>query len=139
VLILVGVVAVLILGVAWLVITGDDAAQPASERPQAPAVAEAPTGLAVTPVPEGAQLTWQGAADGTYVVTVLSTTEAPRDLPPAVGTTALVPIAGAPAGTERCFTVAVAPAANDGGLGTPSAPACTGSATPDQMLPGPEG
>jgi hypothetical protein len=133
--ILVGVVLVLIAGVAWLVLTGDDAGLPASERPRDEAAAEAPAGLAVTVVPEGAQLTWQGEADGTYVVTVQSSTAPPQVLPPAIGTSALVPTAGAPAGSLRCFTVAEAPAADGGQAGTPSAPVCEAGATPEAMIP----
>jgi hypothetical protein len=133
--ILVGVVLVLIAGVAWLVLTGDDAGLPASERPRDDAAAEAPGGLAVAVVPEGAQLTWQGEADGTYVVTVQSSTAPPQVLPPAIGTSALVPTPGAPAGTLRCFTVAEAPATDGGLAGTPSAPVCEAGATPEAMIP----
>jgi hypothetical protein len=125
----------LIAGVLWLVITGDDAGTPASERPRDDAVAEAPTGLAVTMVPEGAQLSWEGADDETYVVTVLSSTAPPQALPPAPGTSALVPSAGASPGTLQCFTVARAPASDDGQPGTPSDPVCAAGATPEQMLP----
>ena len=137
IIVLVAVVVVLIAGVLWLVITGDDAATPASERPRGDAVAEAPTGLAVTLVPEGAQITWEGSAEDTYVVTVLSSTAPPQALPPAPGTSALVPSAGAPPGTLRCFTVARAPATNDGQPGTPTDPVCEAGATPEQMQPAP--
>jgi hypothetical protein len=135
IIVLVAVVVVLIAGVLWLVITGDDAGTPASERPRDDAVAEAPTGLAVTMVPEGAQLSWEGADDETYVVTVLSSTAPPQALPPAPGTSALVPSAGAPPGTLQCFTVARAPASDDGQPGIPSDPVCAAGATPEQMLP----
>jgi hypothetical protein len=135
IIVLVAVVVVLIAGVLWLVVTGDDDATPASERPRDDAVAEAPAGLAVTLVPEGTQLTWEGSADDTYVVTVLSSTAPPRALPAAPGTTALVTNAGAAPDTLRCFTVARAPTANAGQPGTPTDPVCVPGATPEQMMP----
>ena len=62
VIILVGVVLVLALGVAWLVLTGDDSGPPASERPRPSADgATAPTDVRVDEVPEGVQVTWAGA------------------------------------------------------------------------------
>jgi hypothetical protein len=148
VIILVAVVAVLLLGVAWLVITGDEAEAPASDRPSADAAddtsdegggagaaagaAGAPTGVAVAPVPEGIQVTWTGAPDGSYVVTVLAPDQPPRALAPTVGTSVLVPNAEITSGGGRCFTVATAPDAA-GAPGTPSAPACTPDATVEGM------
>ena len=104
VIVLIAVVAVLVLGVAWLVITGDEAEAPASDRPSADAAdddtgdgegagaaagaAGAPTGVAATQVPEGIQVTWTGPQDGSYVVTVLAPDQPPQALPPSLGTSA---------------------------------------------------
>ncbi|MDD9370773.1 MAG: hypothetical protein PV358_11720, partial [Acidimicrobiales bacterium] len=147
VIILIGVVAILLLGVAWLVITGDDAEAPASDRPAVTDDADAdagggagaaagsggaPTAVAATAVPEGIQVSWAGAADATYIVTVLSPDQPPRALPPTVGASVLVPNVELASGGGRCFTVASAPDAQ-GVPGTPSAPACTPDATVEGM------
>jgi hypothetical protein len=137
VIILIGVVLVLALGVAWLVLTGDDSGPPASERPRPSADgATAPTDVRVDEVPEGVQVTWEGSDDASYVVTVLTAGAPPEPLPATIGTSALVPnVAGAATG-PRCFTVALA---DDGGAassGASSEPACTGGATPGQMQQG---
>ena len=147
VIILIGVVAILLLGVAWLVITGDDAEAPASDRPPATDDADAeagggagaaagsggaPTAVAATAVPEGIQVSWAGAADATYIVTVLSPDQPSRALPPTVGASVLVPNVELASGGGRCFTVASAPDAQ-GVPGTPSAPACTPDATVEGM------
>ncbi len=134
--VLVVVLAVLVLGIVWLVITGDDSGTPADE-PAPDAVALAPTGLTVTAGPQGDQLSWQGDTGASYVVTVLSSTEPPRALPAAPGTSVLVPSAGAPAGTQRCYTVAAAPADGAGEPGPASAPACPPGVSPTSMLPAP--
>jgi serine/threonine protein kinase len=135
--ILIGVVLVLALGVAWLVLTGDDSGPPASERPQPSADgATAPTDVRVDEVPEGVQVMWEGSDDASYVVTVLTANAPPEPLPATIGTSALVPnVAGAATG-PRCFTVALA---DDGGAassGASSEPACTGGATPGEMQQG---
>ncbi len=141
--ILIAVVAVLVAGVAWLVLTGDEAAPPASERPAGAetessaatttgsgseadggagvATAPAPTGLQVGQDEDGVQVTWSGAADGSYVVTVLTADLAPKTLPATAGTTVLVPTADLGALDQWCITVAVA---TDGGTGAASEPAC---------------
>jgi serine/threonine protein kinase len=135
VIVLVVVLAVLVLGILWLVIAGDDSGTPADE-PAPDAVTLAPVGLTVTAVPEGDQLAWRGDAGTSYVVTVLSSTAPPQALPAAPGATALVPSAGAPAGTQRCYTVAVAPEAG-GDPGPASVPACPPGVSPDAMMPAP--
>lgn len=148
VIILVAVVAILLLGVAWLVITGDDAEAPASDRPPASEDADAadagggagaaagsggvPTAVAATPVPEGIQVSWAGAPEASYVVTILSPDQPPQALPPATGTSLLVQNAELASGGGRCFTVATAPDAQ-GAPGTPSAPACTPDVTIEGM------
>jgi hypothetical protein len=134
--ILIVVVAVLALGVAWLVLTGDDNAESASDRARdtAPSGEEAPTGLQVSQVPEGMELSWSAAADADYVVTILSPEAPPKALPPTQGTSALVPNVELASGTGRCFTVAAA--GDDGTPGTPSEPACTPGASIDTMQPG---
>jgi hypothetical protein len=141
--ILIGVLAVLVLGAAWLIITGDEAEPPASERPSAegdaaPDAAPAvPTGVQATPVPEGINVTWTGAEDISYVVTVMSADQPPTALPPTLGTSVLVPnVELGPAGAAggRCFTVA-AVAGPEAPPGTPSPPACTPGATVEGMVP----
>ncbi|HEY2997113.1 MAG TPA: hypothetical protein VGJ43_01005 [Acidimicrobiales bacterium] len=136
VIVLVVVVAVLVLGVAWLVIMGDDAGTPASEQDSAPSVA-VPTDVAASAGAEGVRVTWHGASDGSYVLTVLSPAAPPRELPPVVGTTALVPNAGTPEATGQCFTVAAAPARPDGDPGEASALACLPGVDPAAMVPAP--
>ena len=138
VLVLIGVVVVLVLGVAWLVITGDDAEPPASDRPPAEDVdgagageAGVPTGVQAIQVPEGIQVTWSGAADASYVVTVLSPDQPPAPLPATLGTSVLVPNVDVSSGGGRCFTVALADA--QGAAGTPSEPACTPGAAVEGM------
>jgi hypothetical protein len=150
VIILIGVVAILLLGVAWLVITGDDAEAPASDRPAATDDADAdadagrggagaaagsggaPTAVTAAAVPEGIQVSWAGAADATYIVTVLSPDQPPQALPPTLGASVLVPNVELASGGGRCFTVATAPDAQ-GVPGTPSAPACTPDVTVEGM------
>jgi Protein kinase domain len=142
VIILVAVVAILLLGVVWLVITGDEAEPAASDRPPAGDTAddaggeEAPTGVIASQTPEGVQISWEGAPDGAYVVTVLSPDQPPRARPAAVGTSVVVPNAELGPG-GRCFVVS---ATDDGGrAGPPSGPACTAGATPDAMQGGAAG
>ncbi|HKY69220.1 MAG TPA: hypothetical protein VJM49_22720, partial [Acidimicrobiales bacterium] len=140
--VLVAVVVVLALGVAWLVLTGDDAGTPATDR-DAPAGEQSsgdaagatPTDVAVREVPEGVQVSWSGADEAEYVVTVLSPAAPPEPLPPTSSTSALVPnVEGAAAG-GRCFTVAVA--GDEGAPAAPaSAPVCTAGASIEQMNQG---
>ncbi|HEX6418380.1 MAG TPA: hypothetical protein VFZ77_07780 [Acidimicrobiales bacterium] len=139
-LVLIGVVIVLIIGAAWMVVTGDDSEPPAADRRDEPAAEQpgaagpapaTPTGVQVTVVAEGLSVTWQGAAEASYVVTIFSPDQPPQALPPAPGTSVTVPGVGAAPG-GRCATVAVAPAAS-GAPGTPSPPACTPGATIEGM------
>ena len=65
-----------------------------------------------------------------------STTAPPQALPAAPGGTALVPSAGAPQGTQRCYTVAAAPEGG-GDLGPASAPVCQPGVAPGAMVPAP--
>jgi hypothetical protein len=134
VIVLVVVLAVLVLGIVWLVLTGDDSGTPADE-PAPDAVTLAPAGLTVTAGPEGDQLAWQGDSGASYIVTVLSTTEPPRTLPAAPGTSVLVPTAGAPPGTQHCYTVAAAPTEAGGDSGPASAPACPPGVSAGAMMP----
>jgi hypothetical protein len=136
VIVLIVVLAVLVLGIVWLVITGDDSGTPADE-PAPDAVVVAPTGLTVTPTPGGDQLVWQGDAGDSYIVTVLSPTEPPQALPAAPGLSALVPSAGASAPGQRCYTVAVAPTEAGGQAGPASEPACPPGVSPASMMPAP--
>ena len=78
-------------------------------------------------------MTWSGSDEASYVVTVLSADAPPRTLPATVGTSALVADVDGDAPVARCVTVALA---EDGTPGTPTAPACTAGATPDQVQGG---
>jgi hypothetical protein len=135
VIVLVAVVAILLLGVAWLVINGDDAGQPASEGGGTPVTAPVPTGVTAQAGPEGVRVSWKGDAQASYVVTVMSSAAPPRTLPPAKGTAVLVPPAGAPGGAGQCYTVAAAPAQQGGKPGPASEPGCIPGASVDQMRP----
>jgi hypothetical protein len=151
--VLIAVVAVLVAGVAWLVLTGDESPQPASERPSTGSDAAtgsgdasadgpaAPTDVRISQGPEGMQVAWTGP-EGDYVVTVLSVDQPPKVLPPTPGPSVLVPNADLGQGGAWCFTVAAAasgasPAASgESSAATPgpaSGPACTPGATVDAM------
>ncbi|HEX5367102.1 MAG TPA: hypothetical protein VFW63_10640 [Acidimicrobiales bacterium] len=140
VVVLVVVVILLALGAAWLVLTGEDEATPATERPRHPSAQTsagppgAPTAVEVTDVPQGAQVSWRGDAEARYVVTELSPTSPPRTLPPTLGTSLTVPSPGGGTTTGRCFTVA--PAGTDGRPGPASDAVCTGGARPEDMAAG---
>jgi hypothetical protein len=133
VIVLVVLVIVLVVGVAWLVIAGDDAGTPASDNVGTPATAPVPSAVTATDTPDGVQVTWHGDASASYVVTVLTTSEPPRALPPAQGTSMLVAKAGATAPPE-CFTVAAAAPQPDQEPGPPSEVACIAGANPDTMV-----
>jgi hypothetical protein len=151
--ILIGVVAVLVAGVAWLVLTGDESPPPASERPASEAdtgngsgdasadAPAAPTDVRISQGPEGMQVAWTGP-EGDYVVTVLSADQPPKVLPPTPGPSVLVPNADLGQGGAWCFTVAevaseaspTAPGATSAATpGPASEPACTPGATVDAM------
>ena len=136
VIVLIGVVLVLALGVAWLVLTGDDSEPPASEQARPSADAAAPTDVRVNEVPEGVQVVWNGSGDASYVVTVLSADAPPEPLPATIGTSALVPNVAGVAIEPRCFTVSPADDAGTAASGEASEPACTAGATADQMQAG---
>ena len=155
--VLIAVVAVLVAGVAWLVLTGDESPPPASERPSSGAGAAtgadaasgdasadapaAPTDVRISQGPEGMQVAWTGPT-GDYVVTVLSTDQPPKALPPTPGPSVLVPNADLGQGGAWCFTVAAAApeTSTAGSGGTPPAtpgpasePACTPGTSIDAM------
>jgi serine/threonine protein kinase len=155
--VLIAVVAVLVAGVAWLVLTGDESPPPASEQPSSGAGAAtgadatsgdasadasaAPTDVRISQGPEGMQVAWTGPA-GDYVVTILSIDQPPKALPPTPGPSVLVPNADLGQGGAWCFTVAAAaPETSPAGSGgTPAAtpgpasePACTPGTSIDAM------
>jgi hypothetical protein len=133
VIILVAVVAILALGVAWLVVTGDDGGTPASDRATGSGAEEGtPSDVQATEVAEGIQVTWSGSDDASYVVTVLTPTAPPDALPATIGTSALVPNVEGAASAPRCFTVAQA---DDTGAptGAASDPACLPGASIGDM------
>lgn len=135
--VLIGVVAVLILGVAWLVLTGDDAEAPASDptTTESEATAPAPTGVQAAQVAEGIQVSWAGTAGASYVVTMMSPDQPPRALPTVAATSVLVSNVELTSGGGRCFTVAIAPTAG-APAGAASTPVCTPGATVEGMLAG---
>jgi len=142
VIVLLGVLVVLIIGVAWVVITGEGAGQPASRTSESTATDAAATGtgaavpgdVQATLVAEGVQLTWTGDAGASYVVTVLSPQAPPQPRPAAVGTSAMIPAAELGGAPGNCFTVATADAS--GVAGQPSSPACTPGASVEAMQAG---
>jgi serine/threonine protein kinase len=134
VIVLVVVVAILVLGIGWLVVAGDDAAPSASERQDASQADDggAPAGVVAEAAAGGVRVSWDGPSDASYVVTVLSATAPPQVLAPTVGTSTVVPAAPpGPAGDLRCFTVATVPEA--GRTAAVSAPACLPGASAATM------
>jgi len=140
VIVLVVVVAILVLGIGWLVVAGDDAGPSASERQDASQADDggAPSGVVAEASAGGVRVSWDGPADVSYVVTVLSATAPPQVLAPTVGTSAVLPAAPAGPGADlRCFTVATVP--EPGATAEVSAPACLpgASAATMQQVPAP--
>ncbi|MGH9111797.1 MAG: hypothetical protein ACRDZN_05800, partial [Acidimicrobiales bacterium] len=152
VIVLIAIVVALTLGVAYLIVAGDDPADPVSTddlQSNASAQADAagtdtptpPTGLAATETAAGVELAWDGTIGTGYVVRVLSADEAPRPLPPTAATTMVVASADIEATTGYCFDVSITAAAAGSGGGdppapAPSAPACIRGATADSVRTG---
>jgi hypothetical protein len=156
--ILLAVVAVLVAGVAWLVLTGDDGAPPASEREPAaedgalgtsdggtgapadgtgttggagttPGAPTAPTAVTAAPADGGVEVIWQGTG-GAFTVTVLTPDQAPTAIA-ATGTEVLVPSASLGSTGAWCVTVAATPAG--GTPGPASSPVCSPDASVADM------
>jgi hypothetical protein len=107
------IVAVLAVGVAWVVMFGEDPGESANQSTtSAPPPGElrgdtgAGAGEEVTAVenPTGVQLDW-GATDGPQVVLVLSDTQPPRTLPAKTGSALMVPASSLDPDLGYCFAV----------------------------------
>jgi hypothetical protein len=148
VIVLIAIVVALTLGVAYMIVTGDDPADPVSTdelRSNASVLGAAaadtpapPTGLVATETAAGVDLAWDGTVGTSYVVRVLSADEAPRPLPPTAATTLAVASTDIEAATGYCFDVSIAATgAGSGGAESqalaPSEPACIRGATADAV------
>jgi len=146
VIVLIAIVVALTLGVAYMIVTGDDPAAPVSTdelRSNASVLGAAaadtpapPTGLVATETTAGVDLAWDGTVGTSYVVRVLSAEEAPRPLPPTGATSLVVTSSDIEAATRYCFDVSIAvTGAGSGGAESqalaPSEPACIRGATAD--------
>jgi len=105
------IVAVLTLGVAWVVMFGEDPGESAnrsttSAPPPGELRADPGAGEEVTAVenPTGVQLDW-GATEGPQVVLVLSDTQPPRTLPAKTGSALMVPASSLDPDMGYCFAV----------------------------------
>jgi hypothetical protein len=110
VIVLIAVVVALSLGVAYMVVSDDSAEPPGAQPgPGVPAGSDAPaatpTNLTATETAAGVELAWDGSAGASYVVRVLSPSEAPVMLPPTGGTTMVVPASALDAASGYCFDV----------------------------------
>jgi serine/threonine protein kinase len=105
------IVAVLALGVAWVVMFGEDPGEQASQAStSAPPPEELQGDTAVDDSvmavenPTGVQLDW-GATTGAQVVVILSDTQPPRTLPAKTGSALLVPASSLDPDGGYCFAV----------------------------------
>ncbi len=148
VIVLIAIVVALTLGVAYMIVTGDDPADPVSTdelRSNASVLGAAaadtpapPTGLVATETAAGVDLAWDGTVGTSYVVRVLSADEVPRPLPPTAATTLVVGSSDIETATGYCFDVSIAATGAGGGGGesqapAPSEPACIRGATADAV------
>jgi hypothetical protein len=146
VIVLIAIVVALTLGVAYMIVTGDDPAAPLSTdelRSNASVLGAAaadtpapPTGLVANETAAGVDLAWEGTVGTSYVVRVLSAEEAPRPLPPTGATTLVVASSDIEAATRYCFDVSIAATGTGNGGAesqalAPSEPACIRGATAD--------
>jgi hypothetical protein len=159
VIVLVVVVLVLGLGGAWLVVTGEDSPEPASEsdepapdRSTTTTVEGVPPGQAAfTPnrasdltaieTPSGVQLDWEGPEGSAYLVRILSPTEPPRPLGAGPATALLIPPDLVQQGGSYCFDVVAAPGEGEPPISVPADPtqvsfptACIGGATAEAVV-----
>jgi hypothetical protein len=129
VIVLMGVVAVLVAGVGWMIVTGKDPSQeePNGSSPGSRAIGSSgsesgsgssegdggPIELTATENAQGVQLDWEESGSGRQLVLVLSVTEAPRALPAETGTALLVSTSSLLPQTGYCFAVVPAEEATD--------------------------
>jgi hypothetical protein len=149
VIVLVMVVVVLGIGGAWMVVTGEDSARPASDAPEASGgddpngsgaesgsstTAAAPPGsqaafspnrasdLTAVETSAGVQLDWEGPEGIAYLIRILSPTEPPRPLGGGPATALLVPADMVQLGGPYCFDVVAAPEDGAPPVSVPSDP-----------------
>jgi len=142
VIVLVAVVVVLGLGGAWMVLTGEDGPDPASDTPAGAPPSSPTTQGAVAPggatdltaveAEGGVQLDWGGPAGTGYLVRVLTPTAPPRVLPAGQATALLVPADTLQPGAPYCFDVIAVPAG--GGSSVTTEPTCIRGAAPDSVI-----
>jgi hypothetical protein len=135
------IVAVLTLGVAWVVMFGEDPGESANQSttsapPPGELQGDTGAGQEVTAVenPNGVQLDW-GATDGPQVVLILSDAQPPRTLPARTGSALMVPASSLAPDVGYCF--AVVPATDP--LPTPTdlaADLADGAIAPDACIRG---
>jgi eukaryotic-like serine/threonine-protein kinase len=137
VIVLMSLVAVLIVGVGWMIVTGEDPSQSSASTTQSSAALDedgvvSPDSVTAVENGSGVQIDWDGSSDEAQVVVVLSETDGPRTLPAETGSALLVDAAQLTAGTGYCFAVAPAsPPTGDGagaGSSSPSSAAVAPSA-----------
>ncbi|HEX8803429.1 MAG TPA: hypothetical protein VF743_04530, partial [Acidimicrobiales bacterium] len=144
VIVLVAVVVVLGIGATWLIATGEDSTDPASERsgaattttaigPSTPTTVQTAasasnraSALTAVETGEGVQLDWEGPVGVAYLVRVLSANEPPRPLAAGPATALLVPSVSLRPQGPYCFDVVAAP--EDG------APPITAPDDPDAVV-----
>lgn len=139
VIVLMSLVAVLVVGVAWMIVTGEDPS-PASGSGTTQST-DASDGGAVPPesvtaveIASGVQIDWDGSSEQAQVVVVLSEAEAPRTLPAEAGSALVVNAAELTPGTGYCFAVAPAPSATSSSS-TPAATAIAADLADDAVGP----
>jgi serine/threonine protein kinase len=112
VIVLMVLVAVLIAGVTWMIVTGDDAGP--EDRADATSTSQALDELGATGADvevtaaenaAGVQLDWEEPGEGSQVVLVLSQAEPPQAMAADAGTALLVPAARLQPQTGYCFAV----------------------------------
>lgn len=112
VIVLVALVVVLGAGLAWAVTTHDPAESDQAADPDEPTDSTPVDDGDIVPVPvtavenaSGVQLDWDGGAEDSQVVLLLSENEAPRLLPASTGTALLVPTSSLKSTNGYCFAV----------------------------------
>ncbi|HEV7758252.1 MAG TPA: hypothetical protein VGO78_04665, partial [Acidimicrobiales bacterium] len=105
------IVAVLALGVAWVVMFGEDPGEQAAQSSTSAPLPEElqgdtadDEGVMAVENPNGVQLDW-GATTGPQVVVILSDTQPPRTLPAKTGSALLVPASSLDPDGGYCFAV----------------------------------
>ena len=141
VMILMSLVAVLVVGVGWMIVTGENPSQAGTTTTQSSATSNedgtvSPDTVTAAEVGADVQIDWDGSSDVPQVVLVLSTTEAPRTLPAETGSVLLIDATQLTDGTGYCFAVAPAtPQGTDAATGAASAAAIVDELPDDALGP----